>query len=67
MSWGVYSVYTTEGAVGGGTVKYNPIGGGATGKDIDKVSGSVNNLKYGSTGSADDCTSSQYGSDSIPG
>lgn len=175
-SWGVYSVWTTEGAVGAGTVKYNPIGGGATkyvgfvyywdkddavqgyefgstsitgsvtpttkwtsgsswdrtslgigtsktidglqwahpkyavqqsnqanaldgsftnnkfhntiawkdlstglnlnycendgtasGKDIDKVSGSVNNLKYGTSASNDDCTTSQYSSDSIPG
>lgn len=29
-SWGVYSVWIDEGAVGAGTVKYNPIGGGAT-------------------------------------
>ena len=50
-----------------GNLNYCENDGGATGKDIDKVSGSVNNLKYGSTGSADDCTSSQYGSDSIPG
>lgn len=28
-SWGVYSVHIDEGAVGAGTVKYNPIGGGA--------------------------------------
>lgn len=29
-SWGVYSVWIDEGAVGAGTVKYNPLGGGAT-------------------------------------
>ncbi len=29
-SWGVYSIWIDEGAVGAGTVKYNPIGGGAT-------------------------------------
>ena len=28
-SWGVYSVHIDEGAVGAGTVKYNPIGGGS--------------------------------------
>ena len=37
---------------------------GATGKNIDKVGGSVNSLKYGtSAGSSDDCTSSNFESD----
>jgi hypothetical protein len=37
--------------------------GNASGKDIDKVSGSVNNLTYGTSAAADDCTASQFDSD----
>lgn len=41
--------------------------GDASRKDIDKVSGSVNNLKYGTSTSADDCTTSQFSSDFMYG
>lgn len=40
---------------------------GVTGKDIDKVSGSVNSLTFGTSTLADDCTTSVFDSDYLPG
>lgn len=39
----------------------------ASGKDVDQVSGSVNNLKFGTSALADDCTTSVFESDYLPG
>lgn len=38
-----------------------------TDKEVDLVSGSINNLKFGSSASANDCTASHTPSDTIPG
>lgn len=40
---------------------------GVTGKDIDKVGGSVNSLTFGTSALADDCTTSVFESDYLPG